>query len=314
MLDSRRFTYFSLLLLCLATIALLAITGLSPGFSHVGTGVCLWFITPFLPYAVYRSEGIRWLDRTICGFECFGLFFLISFIGCLASYPMAAMSSGWADAYLLSGDRVMGLQWLDYWNFSKSHPLFFELLGKAYMCIAYTPAAIIAALAGTGNFDRLYRFLAVHLVCLVVTDVSLMFVPATSAIAHFLPSHGAGLPMAGIRPIGIIQGLRDGTLSTVELTDLTGLIAVPSFHAEACVLYTWAVWGLGKARLPFLVVNGMMMLSTPIIGGHYFTDVAAGILVAVAVIAASACLKPSTLSPRMRGMGGPILRPAVSTV
>jgi membrane-associated phospholipid phosphatase len=40
-----------------------------------------------------------------------------------------------------------------------------------------------------------------------------------------------------------------------------------------------------------------MMISTPIIGGHYFTDVVAGILVATAVIAASGYLKPSALRP-----------------
>lgn len=302
MIDSRKFTYISLLLLFLVTIALMAMTRLLPGFSHIGVGACLWFFTPFLPLLIYRSDGIEWLDRTIHGFECFGLFFLISFIGCLASYPMAALSSGWVDGYLLSIDRIIGINWLDYWWFSKNHPLFFEILGKAYASIAYTPAAIIAALAGTGRFDRLYRFLAAHLVCIVVTDVALMFLPATSALAHFLPPQVPDRPMAGIGHIAIIQGLREGTLSTIELTSLAGLITVPSFHAEACVLYSWAVWALGKVRLPFLMLNAMMMLSTPLIGGHYFTDVLAGILVAGVVIAASGYLKPSTMSSVMRGM------------
>lgn len=310
MLDSRTFTYTALAVLSFATLALFMANNLSLGFSHITPSRTLWFITPFLPYAVYRSEGIRWLDRTICGFECFGLFFLISFIGCLTSYAMAAMSSGWVDDYLLSVDRVIGLDWLGYWAFTQSHPLFYEILGKAYMSIAYTPAAIIVALAGTGNFDRLYRFLAAHLICIVVTDISLLYFPATSAMAHFLPSSMPGRPMAGITPVTIIEGLRHGTLSTIQLSELAGLIAVPSFHAEACVLYTWATWSLRRGRFAFLIVNGLMMLSTPILGGHFFADILAGILVAVAVIAACARFVPATMRPRLRTMARPALHPA----
>jgi hypothetical protein len=310
MLDSRNFTYISLTVLLIATIALLIATRLSLGLLNTGVSSIVWFVTPFLPSLIYRSEGIAWLDRTICGFQCFGLFFLISFIGCLASYPMALMSSGWVDGYLLAADRLIGLDWLHYWTFTTSHPLYYELLGKAYMCIAFTPAAVIAALAGTGNFDRLYRFLAAHLICIVVTDVSLLCFPATSPAAHFLSAHAAGRPMAGIAPIAIIQGLRDGTISTIQLSQLTGLIAVPSFHAEACVLYSWATWSLKKGRYAFLAVNGLMMLSTPIIGGHYFSDVLAGILVAGGVIAACTRFEPAAMRLRTRGVAKQALRPA----
>jgi hypothetical protein len=46
--------------------------------------------------------------------------------------------------------------------------------------------------------------------------------------------------------------LRDGSLRTLDLMHLAGVVTFPSFHAAA-VLYAWAVWPMRLLRLPNLL-------------------------------------------------------------
>jgi membrane-associated phospholipid phosphatase len=81
--------------------------------------------------------------------------------------------------------------------------------------------------------------------------------------------------------------VRDGTLRHLELFGLAGIVTFPSFHAASAVLYAWALWPLWWMRPIAIIANGAMLASTPIDGGHYFIDLAAGIGVAVLAIAAA---------------------------
>jgi hypothetical protein len=53
------------------------------------------------------------------------------------------------------------------------------------------------------------------------------------------------------------------------------------------VLYSWALWGARWMRPIVVVANGALLLGTPIVGGHYFIDIFAGVAVAVVAIAVS---------------------------
>jgi PAP2 superfamily len=63
----------------------------------------------------------------------------------------------------------------------------------------------------------------------------------------------------------------------LELGNMTGIVTFPSFHAAASIIYLWALWPIWWLRPVSLFVNGLLLLSTPIHGGHYFIDVFAGI-------------------------------------
>jgi membrane-associated phospholipid phosphatase len=98
---------------------------------------------------------------------------------------------------------------------------------------------------------------------------------------------------AHITPSGYLDQLRDfprvrdGSLRDLHIVDLVGIITFPSFHAAACVLYLWALWAIWWMRPIMVVTNGLMLLATPVGGGHYFVDVFAGMAVAVLAIAAA---------------------------
>ena len=73
-------------------------------------------------------------------------------------------------------------------------------------------------------------------------------------------------------------------------SELGGIITFPSFHAAAAILALWAFWGIWWLRPFALITNVSMLLATPVIGGHYFVDILAGILVAVGAIFAAKTL------------------------
>jgi membrane-associated phospholipid phosphatase len=120
----------------------------------------------------------------------------------------------------------------------------------------------------------------------------------TILISVFVPAIGnyqsLGLTAAEVPNVNMIAFLhlqhdipqvRDGSLRYLELFKLAGVIAFPSFHAVSAVLFAWAfapvrVWGPVA-----LVLNGLMLASTPVLGGHYLVDVVGGIALAVASIA-----------------------------
>jgi len=73
--------------------------------------------------------------------------------------------------------------------------------------------------------------------------------------------------------------LRFSHFNKLIFLEMEGLIAFPSVHAIAAVLFLLATWGT-RAAIIFLPLNFLMLLSTPIEGGHYAADVIAGIFIA----------------------------------
>jgi membrane-associated phospholipid phosphatase len=80
--------------------------------------------------------------------------------------------------------------------------------------------------------------------------------------------------------------LREGKLRVPEIGQLTGIVTFPSFHAAAAMLYLWALWAISWMRAIAVICNVLLLLSTPIDGGHYFIDVVAGVCLAILSILA----------------------------
>jgi membrane-associated phospholipid phosphatase len=80
---------------------------------------------------------------------------------------------------------------------------------------------------------------------------------------------------------------RDGSLRTLTGMTSEGIITFPSFHAALGVIFMVGLWPVPVLRWIGAVVNGLMILATPIDGGHYFIDVFAGIVIAVLCLVAA---------------------------
>jgi len=94
-----------------------------------------------------------------------------------------------------------------------------------------------------------------------------------------------------------LPAVRDGTLRALDLGALSGIVTFPSFHAASAVLYLWALWPVKWLRPVTLLANGTMLAATPIVGGHYFVDIFAGIAVAVGAIAAAGYICRRIIAP-----------------
>ncbi len=164
-------------------------------------------------------------------------------------------------------------------------------------------------LAGLGR----YRALQVSTIALLLTLI------VTYGIAWVLPALGTyefyGIdptlhPNIAVRVASLhvpeIMGMRDGSILNISRLAPTGLITFPSFHAANAVLLAWALWHIPYLRYPGLILNGLMLLATPLHGSHFLVDVLAGALNAALAIAAASILLRSL--QRLWQQSGPVPR------
>jgi hypothetical protein len=225
----------------------------------------------------------------------FGL--LASFAGPL-SYIAASADLPLQDANFALFDGLLGLDWRVYYNFIMAQPEFIPYAQLSYAALAPLPFIVPLALCLTGHFVRLQQFV-------IATTVSVALAAAISAVLPALGTYAElGVPATadGFSATGYLAQLEDlpvlraGGLRALDLTHLKGIITFPSFHAAAGILAIWSIWCVWWLRPAALILYGGMLLSTPLMGGHYFVDIIAGVGVAALAIGvsryASSCVAP----------------------
>jgi membrane-associated phospholipid phosphatase len=164
-----------------------------------------------------------------------------------------------------------------------------QLSDLVYLSMLPQLTVVPIALILTNRMERLQRFIAAYGIALMSTVAIFAFVPAVGAFVYFdlTPAQYATLPAEVYTPARSLDALRSGMMKIIRLNDLEGLIAFPSFHTAAAILYAWALGPLKSIRWPIAALNVGMISTTPIGGAHYAIDVVAGAIVALGSIAAS---------------------------
>ncbi len=103
-------------------------------------------------------------------------------------------------------------------------------------------------------------------------------------------------------------GMRAHTLTAIPLDEIRGIVDFPSYHAACAVLLAYFLRGIPVITPIAMVFNLMMILATPLIGGHYIVDVLAGIVVASATIYGVELIERGRAAERL-----PLWRRAVAT-
>lgn len=98
--------------------------------------------------------------------------------------------------------------------------------------------------------------------------------------------HGLEVDLSWRFPV-MLDAVRDGRFHTLGPEAMIGLVSIPSFHACAAALLGWAFWQMKMLRWPFAALNLAMLVSAVPVGGHYVSDVAAGVALAFVAIALS---------------------------
>ncbi|KMS59205.1 phosphatase [Novosphingobium barchaimii LL02] len=269
------------LLSTLLHLAQLHIDPLAPGnVPFYAAGLVALALRFGLPRTTWRHAAqVSYLS------EYLGIFTIVTLMGASASYPVAALTHGYADVTLQAIDEALGFKWLDWYRLVADHPVLQALGTIAYRSIYLTPILLLWSAARSGQHGRAYRFIAGFWVASIITLATFTLMPAVGPFSHLWHEQIHYMPESELWQSGLIPALRAHTVHIVDLGHLRGIVSAPSFHTAAAVLYIVAGWRCPSLRWPVVVMNAAMLLSTPVEGTHYLIDMILGVMVALAALA-----------------------------
>ena len=227
------------------------------------------------------------------------LFCLICLLGVIASYPIAAGSTGFVDATLERIDTALHFDWVVWYRAVAVYPWLQHAGAAAYAAIFVSPFLILGWMAWERRRCEARVFLLTFWVATVLTLALFWCFPAEGPLAFLWQGDIPYMPTSALYQGELIPALRVHEMTHVDLGALRGLVCAPSFHTVSAVLYIVAAWPIARLRWIVLAVNFAMLLATPIEGTHYLTDMIAGLAVAgVAVLGVRMALRlPSLRTP-----------------
>jgi membrane-associated phospholipid phosphatase len=164
-----------------------------------------------------------------------------------------------------------------------------ELAGYCYQFLLPQFALVPMVLMVAGQLPRLRCWMIAFGLALIATSAISVFTPAVAAFVYLdlSPQVYANIASTVYTHVPTLEALRAGTLHSIKLDNLEGLITFPSFHTTGALMFIWAFWSVPFVRGPAAALNISLILATPIDGAHYFIDLVGGATVAFAAIAAS---------------------------
>ncbi|MBR0742247.1 phosphatase PAP2 family protein [Bradyrhizobium liaoningense] len=202
-------------------------------------------------------------------------------------YIAAAANLPMQEDNLLALDRRLGFDFGAYLKFVSDRPILMSTFTYTYGSIHRQLVVLMLILPLFGHHRRAAEFALAFAIALIVTTIISALTPAIGAY-HALGIQPADYP--NFDPVvyyGTLKELplvRDGTTRLLNAYFLGPVLTFPSFHAISAILYVWALWPFRWLRAVGLLWNAVMVAATPIGGGHFLADVAAGLIIAVAVI------------------------------
>lgn len=310
------------LLILLAVILLLDAAGLywlqmsidSTTWQGVYGTVGLFYELSLFTWALYRI-GIfkqagpqRILQRTCLLFYGMGYMTLCSLAIAVLSYLVVMLNAPLVDAQLANADHWLGFSWLGYFNWVEAHPTLSATLLLAYTSTKVQTLVVLMFCSLVAQPRQLTEFLSIFtLSALLVVAVSAVY-PAHGAFFHFGKTY-----TLGARSISDFALLRSGQLHQINFQHLQGLIQMPSFHTCMAIMFTYAVRSNRYLLALALLLNGVMLLSTPYCGGHYLMDMLAGAtLMSLVILLVTACQQPGRLKAAWQKCCGRRLRPVAT--
>jgi membrane-associated phospholipid phosphatase len=184
------------------------------------------------------------------------------------------------DAWFAAADRMIGIDWPALHAWTWAHRFVAETLTLAYplLLLQLLPALFVLAFLD-GEATR--RFLAANFVVMMATMACSVVLPAAGAMAWF---HPALTPITPDSYPAQLELVRSGALRVIDTDHEVGLIQFPSYHAALAVLiglaFSHTRWWIAAS---VWLVEGLIVASAPVMGGHHVVDVLAGVALAVVV-------------------------------
>ncbi len=213
-----------------------------------------------------------------------GKFFTYITAASVLEYYLATSPAPLHDDLLIGVDRALGVSWPALCWWTSAHPGIRMLLAVPYFSLAAESGIVLAVIA-VFYPRRARRFTTALILSSLFTIPLLWFFPVGGPFTEFanigLPASCFGDAFGGTEHY---LAMRDHALAAIPLDDIRGIISFPSYHAACAVLLSYFLRGIPVLFPVSVIFNLLMVLSTPVIGGHYVVDVLAGLAVAAATI------------------------------
>lgn len=276
MFDERGMpAYFLMIGAMLVSAAIAFVFRLQPTFL---ASLAIW-TWPFVFVGGLLSRRIG-LPRLALALEGTGLLFGQGLCLLLALYGMATTNLPYADPLLARWDEALGFHWPSY---VRAMLPYSTALTVAYRSFGWQPFIVVIGLVLAKRDVRLWTLLVAAMIASALTAAIFPFFPAVGAFEHYgLIADGYTIiPSNHFSPA--LDYFRGGG-RVIEPSVMTGLVPFPSYHSAEAVLFAWAAWSVRYVRWPLLILNCLVLISTPVNGAHYLVDVLAGVAIAAVAI------------------------------
>jgi len=196
------------------------------------------------------------------------------------------------DAHLAAADQSLGLDWVATYKWLNAIPPLQKTLSLAYYSLLPQSIVLIFILNFIGKMDRSWELPWLLLISSVLIIPFSLFWPAAGAFAYYHVNESEAY-------VQIFMSLYNGTLKTLDFQTMQGIVQFPSFHAASAILMIYAARGIRYVFPLYLLLNILMLLATPPIGGHYFADVWGGLALAFVTIMITRNYCSALLAPRL---------------
>jgi PAP2 superfamily len=200
----------------------------------------------------------------------------------VANHLIMSIPFPMADETLMNWDHALSFDWLAYSKAITASPLITKILFFAYNELTFSG---LAALAGIIIIlDK--RIRAIEIIFLVATTaiiceiVSVAF-PAEATMALLAdPELLSRLKLGtGVLHVEQLRELRSSAPVVMESHNMQGLVSFPSFHTCMALIMMWCSRGFWATNLIGIAIGTLIIIGTPLFGGHYLADLIGGALV-----------------------------------
>ena len=190
------------------------------------------------------------------------------------------------DTALTAADTALGFDWIAYLHWVEDNQIVYKILYYSYYSIEVQLLVCTMALFSARKIRAYFFFILLGAICLAVTGILAAAIPSEGYISY-LKLDLSMFPNLNLAPGHIhlenYHRLRSGDFLGAYFGHFAGPITFPSYHVMLATNFIWAFWQVRYLRWPFLILNLLLIIGTPVIGAHYFVDCIVGVIIACLV-------------------------------
>jgi len=189
------------------------------------------------------------------------------------------------DPQLAAVDHALGFDWPTAYKWVWAHKFVADVFIWTYNSVIPQIGILVMLFVSVRQYGRIRLLVWLY----IVTSLSYIL------IAAVLPAEGTfGYYKTDLNTPYVVQyyALRDNSMRVFDLFKLQGTVQFPSFHLVLAVICTYVARGMSWLFAILFVLNAFVIVATPVIGGHFLTDLlASAILIAPLIFVVERGLK-----------------------